>query len=99
MCRELSGSLGGGAGDRGGAASGGRLLPLPLVVDLVPFDFRRKKNATGSEVWPMLLPLIPENLQRQIQWVVVDAIAKETRSLKLRYATDHLPFAVFPFNH
>ena len=61
-----------------------------------------KKNASGSEDRLILLPLItqgsfpkhPENLRRKIEWDVVDAIAKETRSLKLRYCADprHLLF-------
>jgi hypothetical protein len=47
-CREWSGSIvfgydgGGGGGD-----VGGRVLPLPLVVELVIFGFRKKKNASG----------------------------------------------------
>jgi hypothetical protein len=40
-CREWSESLGGG-GVVGYGAGGGRVLPLPLVVDMVIFGFRKK---------------------------------------------------------
>ena len=99
-CREWSESLGVGFGSSYGA-SGGGVWPLSLVVELVIFGLR-KKNASGSEDRLILLPLItqgsfpkhPENLRRKIEWDVVDAIAKETRSLKLRYCADprHLLF-------
>ena len=53
-CREWSGSIG---GCGGGVAARGRVLPLLLVVELVIFAFWGK-NASGSEVRLMLLPLI-----------------------------------------
>jgi hypothetical protein len=43
---------------------GGSLLPLPLVVELVIFDFRGK-NARGAEVRLVLLPLITQGPLRE----------------------------------
>ena len=42
MCREWSGSFGDGGGG-GDGTGGGRVLPLPMVVGMVIFDFREKK--------------------------------------------------------
>ena len=61
-CREWRGSFGG----CGRVACCGRVLTLPLVVDLVIFGFWGKKSATGSsEVQPMLQPLITHRLFRE----------------------------------
>jgi hypothetical protein len=53
MCREWSGSFGdgdggGGGGGGGGGASDGRVLPLPIVMDLVIFGFRGGGGALGA---------------------------------------------------
>ena len=62
MCREWSGLCGG----CGRVVGGGRVLPIPLVVDLVIFGFRGKYIARGSsEVQPMPLPLITLRLLRK----------------------------------
>ena len=45
MCREWIESLGGDGGD-GCVAGGGRVLPMPLVVEIVIFGFR--KNTLGA---------------------------------------------------
>jgi hypothetical protein len=55
MCREWSGSPG---------VGGGRVLPMPLVVEVVIFGFREKMLG-AHKVWPMLLPLITKGLLRE----------------------------------
>ncbi len=67
----MSASFGGGVASSYGAG-GGRMLPLPLVVDLVIFGFRWTKA----------------------KWDATATIAKETRSLKMKYRAELMPFAV-----
>ena len=61
FCREWSEFLGV-VGYVGYGVGGGRVLPLPLVMDLVIFGSREKKKHKGSKVRLMLLPLITKGL-------------------------------------
>ena len=61
-CREWSEFLGGGTGV-GYGDGGGRVLPMPLVVELVIFGFRGK-NAWGAKARLVLIPLITQGLPR-----------------------------------
>ena len=81
------------------------MLPLPLVVELVIFGLRKKRQWLRSSAYAATanlirgsFPKLPENQRRKKQCYVVVAIAKETPSLELRYGADLMLFGVSPWN-
>jgi len=81
------------------------VLPLPLVVELVIFGLRKKRQWLRSSAYAATanllkgsFPKLQENQRRKIKWDVAVVIAKETPSLKLRYGADLMLVGVSPWN-